>query len=182
MKLLKTPINIRERPPAELLRPRCVRTNRSELCSYSRRRAGRLDPGASTARHRFARRRTRRESTWGAGLHTLTRTAWVQLAEGAPRLRGRRCSEELARWFNTGACSAATPIHLTKPARTNRTQEQGTEKRADTKSNKNRPKTKGFAPKLSTGEIRPRTNIFPKNHRMGLTQTPRKSDCRKNEK
>jgi hypothetical protein len=149
MKLLKTPINIRERPPAELLRPRCVRTNRSELCSYSRRRAGRLDPGASTARHRFARRRTRRESTWGAGLHTLTRTAWVQLAEGAPRLRGRRCSEELARWFNTGACSAATPIHLTKPARTNRTQEQGTEKRADTKITRSPSQHKDSLPKIS---------------------------------
>jgi hypothetical protein len=43
-------------------------------------------------------------------------------------------------------------------------------------------KSKGFAPKLCTDQIRLDTNLFLKIHRLGLIQTLEKSDRSKNEK
>jgi hypothetical protein len=43
-------------------------------------------------------------------------------------------------------------------------------------------KSKGFALKLCTDQIRPDTNLFLKIHRLVLTQAPGKSDRSKNEK
>jgi hypothetical protein len=56
-----------------------------------------------------------------------------------------------------------------------------TEKGTAEKTDEIQLKTKGFAPKLCTNEIHLDTNIFSRNHRLGLTQTPEKSDRRHDE-
>jgi hypothetical protein len=58
----------------------------------------------------------------------------------------------------------------------------GTDKSGLQKFNEIRLKSKQNTPKLCTDQIQHATNLSPRNHCLGLTHTPGKSDRRKSEK
>jgi len=89
---------------------------------------------------------------------------------GILRHRSRHCSEELTRWFYTGASSTAAPIHLTEPTPTNtrtETKNRKTEKgrlRKSTKSDSKLHELSRFGQKKDLLG----SKLFPKNHSLGL--------------